>query len=231
MSWNRSTVSLLALLTVASASALFTELRAAHAQAPVAKAAPNKAEQLKRGEYLVTIGGCHDCHTPMKMTPFGPMPDFTRSLSGHPPNAPEPTGTPGKTDMALTGSDLTSWRMPYGVVYSRNITPDKSGIGDWTEAQFIKTLRVGRHQGEGRPILAPMPWPNAAAMTDEDLKAVYAYLKSIKPINNPVPDPKVPPAVIEQFVKTNEAIVAMLKAGPPPSPAPAPAAPAPTKPK
>jgi hypothetical protein len=119
--------------------------------------------------------------------------------------------------------------MPYGIVYSRNLTPDKSGIGEWTEAQFIKSLRTGRHQGEGRPLLAPMPWPSTAAMTDEDLKAVYAYLRTIKPIVNTVPDPKVPPAVIEQFAKNNQALVEMLKGPPPPSTQPSP--PATTKPK
>jgi hypothetical protein len=195
---------------------------------PSSKVAPRKAEQIKRGEYLVTIGGCNDCHTPMKMTPIGLMPDFERRLMGHPADAPDPTGTPGKTDLALTGSDLTSWKMPYGLVYSRNITPDKSGLGDWTEAQFIKSMRIGRHQGEGRPLLAPMPWPSVAAMTDEDLKAVYAYLRSIKPIANTVPDPKVPPPVIEEFGKNNAALVELLKGGPPaPKPAPGAAVPKP----
>ncbi len=171
------------------------------------EAAKTRQAQVQRGEYLVTITGCHDCHTPMKMTPMGPAPDFTRALSGHPPDAAEPAGTIGKTDMMLTGSDLTSFRMPWGIVYSRNLTPDKSGLGDWTEAQFIKTVRTGRHQGEGRPLMPPMPWPGVAAMTDEDVKAVFAYLRSIKPIVNAVPDPKVPPAAIEQFAKNNQALV------------------------
>ena len=57
---------------------------------------------------------------------------------------------------------------------------------------FIKTIREGKHQGEGRPLLPPMPWQEYANMTDDDLKAVWAYLRSIPAINNPVPDP-VPP--------------------------------------
>lgn len=245
MSCKRSTVSMLALLAVAATTAVFTSPGKALAQAaPATPAAPapaapaakpvhpaqpaqpakpaeapaaktGSAAQIKRGEYLVTIAGCHDCHTPMKMTPLGLMPDFERSLMGHPPEAPDPTGTPGKSDLALTGSDLTSWKMPYGLVYSRNLTPHKSGLGEWTEAQFIKSLREGRHQGEGRPLLAPMPWPSTAAMTEEDLKALYAYLRTIKPINNTVPDPKVPPPVIDQFAKNNAALAALLKAPPP----------------
>lgn len=186
-------------------------VKPASVAAPPTKPALPSAAQIKRGEYLVTIAGCHDCHTPLKMTTLGLMPDFERSLMGHPADAADPTGTPGKSDLALTGSDLTSWKMPYGVVYSRNLTPHKSGIGDWTEAQFIKSLREGRHQGEGRPLLAPMPWPATAAMTDEDIKALYAYLRTIKPINNTVPDPKVPPPVIDQFAKNNAALAALLK--------------------
>jgi hypothetical protein len=183
---------------------------AAAAKATPAAAAKATPAQVKRGEYLVTIAACHDCHTPMKMTPNGLAPDFSRALSGHPPDAAEPAGTAGKTDLMLSGSDLTSFRMPWGILYSRNLTPDKSGIGDWTEAQFIKTLRTGRHQGEGRALMPPMPWPNAAAMTDEDLKAVFAYLRSIKPISNTVPEPKVPPAAIDQFAKSNQALVAAM---------------------
>ena len=62
--------------------------------------------------------------------------------------------------------------------------------------------------------MPPMPWPNAAAMTDEDLKAVFAYLKSIKPIQNDVPEPKVPPAAIDQFAQSNQALVAAMSAKP-----------------
>ena len=206
----------IAAATLAPASGAAPE--AAKAKPEAAKAKPEAAKatpaQVKRGEYLVTIGSCHDCHTPMKMTPDGPAPDFSRALSGHPPDAAEPAGTAGKTDLMLSGSDLTSFRMPWGILYSRNLTPDKSGIGEWTEAQFIKTLRTGRHQGEGRALMPPMPWPNAAAMTDEDLKAVFAYLKSIKPIPNTVPEPKVPPAAIDQFAKSNQALVAAMSAKP-----------------
>jgi hypothetical protein len=202
--------------TLASSSRAAPE--AAQAKPEAAKAAPEAAKakpaQVKRGEYLVTIASCHDCHTPMKMTPDGPAPDFSRALSGHPPDAAEPAGSAGKTDLMLSGSDLTSFRMPWGILYSRNLTPDKSGIGEWTEAQFIKTLRTGRHQGEGRALMPPMPWPNAAAMSDEDLKAVFAYLKSIKPIQNTVPEPKVPPAAIDQFAKSNQALVAAMSAKP-----------------
>ena len=181
-----------------------------------------KDDPVKKGGYLVMVGGCNDCHTPLKMTPIGPAPDMDLMLSGHPVGQPDPMGTPTKADLALSGPDLTSWKLPFGIVYARNLTPDKSGLGEWTEAQFIKTMRTGRHQGDGRALLPPMPWYNFGGMTDEDLKAVWAYLKSIKPIANAVPDPKVPPPVLEQFQKTNAAIVDMVinhKAPPPAPPA------------
>jgi hypothetical protein len=212
------------------------------AAAPAAAKAPkdSKEDAAKRGAYLVTIGSCNDCHTPLKMTPLGPMPEMDRMLSGHPEGQPDPSGTLGKADLALSGPDLTAWKQPFGIVYARNLTPDKTGLGEWTEAQFIKTVRTGRHQGDGRPLLSPMPWYSVGNMTDDDLKAVWAFLRTIKPIKNTVPDPKVPPPVIEQFVKINAAIVdiainhkpppgpgaAAPPAGAPAAPATAPAAPA-----
>jgi mono/diheme cytochrome c family protein len=190
-----------------------------------ARAKSAKDDPAKRGAYLVMVGGCNDCHTPLKMTPIGPMPDMDRMLSGHPEGQLDPAGTPAKTDLALSGPDLTSWKLPFGIVYTRNLTPDKTGLGEWTEAQFIKTLRTGRHQGEARPLLPPMPWFNYGGMTDEDLKAVWAFLRSIKPIKNTVPDPKVPPPVLEQFAKTNAAVVdIVINHKAPPSPVPAAAA-------
>ena len=74
-----------------------------------------------------------------------------------------------------------------------NLTPDQnSGLGIWTEEMFIKALRTGRHMGASREILPPMPWSNYSKMTDDDLKAVYAYLRSIPAVHNRVPEP-IPP--------------------------------------
>lgn len=152
--------------------------------------------QVARGEYLVTAGGCHDCHTPLKMGPSGPEPDMSRMLSGHPASMPLPTPPPlpeGPWNWVGTGT-LTAYAGPWGVSYARNLTPDKAtGLGGWTEAMFIRTLRTGRHMGTGRPLLPPMPWPWVAKFSDDDLKAIFAYLQSIPAIKNRVPDP-VPPA-------------------------------------
>jgi hypothetical protein len=87
----------------------------------------------------------------------------------------------------------TAWAGPWGVSYTANLTPDRNtGIGIWTEDMFIKSMRNGKHMGTSRTILPPMPWPWYAKMRDEELKAIFAYLKSIPPIQNHVPDPLPP---------------------------------------
>jgi mono/diheme cytochrome c family protein len=155
-----------------------------------------KEEMQKRGEYLVTLGGCNHCHSSKVFTEMGPVPDTTKLLSGHPAGSKLASidtsmVQPGK--WILTSSDLTAWVGPWGISYAANLTPDEpTGIGTWTDEVFIKALRTGKHMGIGRPILPPMPWPDIAKATDEDLKAIFSYLKSLPPIRNQVPDP-VPP--------------------------------------
>jgi mono/diheme cytochrome c family protein len=154
-------------------------------------------EQLRRGEYLATFGGCSDCHTPKIMTPNGPAPDPSRLLSGHPANAapaPIPAGVLSPNQwVAMTNGDLTAWAGPWGISFAANLTPDAAtGLGSWTADQFIKTMRTGKHLGVGRPILPPMPWFDVAVLNDQDMKALFAYLKSVKPISNPVLQP-IPP--------------------------------------
>ncbi len=157
----------------------------------VALAAADHAEVVARGEYLVTIAGCNDCHTPFAMGPNGPAPDMTRRLSGHPqdlvmPPPPPLAAGPWGWMGAMTN---TAFAGPWGVSYAINLTPDENtGIGIWSEEIFVKTLRSGRHWGTSRPILPPMPWENFARLTDEDLSAIYAYLRSIPPIANRVPE-------------------------------------------
>lgn len=164
---------------------------------------PATVEQspVERGQYLVTIGGCHDCHTPKVMSPSGlPEPNMELALSGHPADAPYPTWKPEDLQqnnaIALTDPMLSSWAGPWGVSFAANLTPDKeTGLAEWTEDTFIQAMRTGKHQGlpNGRDILPPMPWPGIAQMTDDDLKAVWAYLRTVPPVNNQVPFP-VPPS-------------------------------------
>lgn len=157
-----------------------------------------KTELTARGQYLTTVAGCNDCHTPKVFGPHGMSFDSTRLLSGHPANDPLPPIDPKALqpgNWMLMASGLTSAVGPWGISYAANLTPDSStGIGAWDEATFIKTLRTGKHLGQenGRPILPPMPWPTIGLMTDEDLKSIYTFLHSLKPISNQVPAP-VPP--------------------------------------
>jgi hypothetical protein len=151
---------------------------------------------VERGEYLVTIGGCHDCHTPFKMGENGPEPDMDLALSGHPEQLvmpPPPDLGDGPWVWIGSGSN-TAFAGPWGISYARNLTPEElTGTGIWTEEIFIKTLRSGRHWGVSRPILPPMPWQNYGQATDEDLKSIWAYLRTVKPIKNQVPEAVVAP--------------------------------------
>jgi hypothetical protein len=192
-----------------------------------------KMDPVARGMYIASHSGCNDCHTPWVFNKdLGmPVPDMTRMLSGHPAGEPDSaTKINPKTDLALIGGDFTSFTLPFGMVYSANLTPDKeTGLGNWTEEMFVKAIRTGMHLGaEGRPILPPMPWPEFRTMTDDDLKAVFAFLHSIPAIHNPVSDPKVPKPVIDGLMKTHPKLIEMLDAAhaahgaPPAAAAPAP---------
>jgi hypothetical protein len=153
--------------------------------------------QVARGDYLVKIMGCNDCHTPWILTPRGPEPDATRLLSGHPQDFPIAAGPDlGKGPwVAAAAATNTAWAGPWGVSFTANLTPDpETGLGKWTAETFMAAIRTGRHEGQGRPILPPMPWPMYRNATDEDLRAVFAYLRSIPPIRNRVPQPIEPPA-------------------------------------
>jgi len=148
------------------------------------------------GKHLVTIAGCNDCHTPKKMTAMGPVPDTSLLLSGHP--AAMPLFAVNRKEMEGKGlavtNDMTAWVGPWGVSYSANLTPDSTGTGTWNKAQFIRAIREGKWKGlEGsRQLLPPMPWQELGEMSNEELSAIFAYLKSIKPVHNVVPEPMPP---------------------------------------
>jgi hypothetical protein len=148
---------------------------------------PGKAEKMpasptsvERGRQLVHMGGCNDCHTPK--LPTG-QPDMSRELSGH------PEGGPIQEDMEnaiTTNMMLTAWRGPWGLTLTRNITPDKeTGIGSWSLADFKKTIRTGVNP-KAEVLYPPMPIPEYQNMPDEDLEAIYNYLRTVKPVRNNV---------------------------------------------
>jgi mono/diheme cytochrome c family protein len=189
------------LVLVLLIAAVLTVVMASQASRPAVAPQPvkfSRTEQLKRGEYLVTIGGCHDCHTPWIIHPDGkPGPDMTRALSGHPESlvitkAAQLNPEGGKWGSASAPTN-TAFSGPWGVSFTANLTPDvHTGTGIWTFDIFKNTIRNGRHWGVGRPLLPPMPWFNYREMTDEDLAAVYAYTRTLKPVRNQVPEP-IPP--------------------------------------
>lgn len=150
------------------------------------------------GEHLVTIAGCNDCHTPKKMTAMGPEIDSSLLLSGHPSQLPPPDVN--RKEMEGKGliitNDLTAWVGPWGISYTANLTSDPTGIGGWQESNFITAIREGKYKGlsSARSLLPPMPWPMYKNMTDDELKAIFAYLQSTNPVKNVVPEP-VPPVL------------------------------------
>ncbi|MGE5382968.1 MAG: c-type cytochrome [Omnitrophica WOR_2 bacterium] len=195
----KSIFSMLSILTVLFFLSYCTskkENRESNDQTKVQTTEMSQADLVKKGEYLVTIGGCNDCHSPKKITEKGAEVIKETMLSGYPANRPilQPDKAALKKGFALMAMDMTQAVGPWGVSFAANLTPDPTGIGNWTEEQFMKALRQGKFKGmdNGRALLPPMPWYNYAKMTDDDIKAVFAYLKSIKPVSNVVPPPMAP---------------------------------------
>ena len=152
-----------------------------------------QVELIARGKFLVSVGGCTDCHSPKVFGPSGPQTDTTRFLAGYPAENPLPQVDmnlvqPGK--WVLFTQDITGAVGPWGASFASNLTPDnETGIGTWQLEMFLNAMRTGKHLGAGRPILPPMPWENIGKLSDEDLSAIFNYLKTLKPVKNKVPNP------------------------------------------
>jgi hypothetical protein len=206
--------SLIAALAFAAGGCARRPSASAPADAPATSQAA-AADAVARGRLLVSVGGCNDCHTPMKFdAELGmPVPDMTRMLSGHPEGAPEVSSTLTGHDLAIIGPTFTSFRLPFGVVHPANLTPDPAtGLGAWTEDMFLRAMRTGRHMGgNGRPILPPMPWANLAQQSDADLKAIFAYLRTIPAIRNDVPAPQVPDQAMTAIAAGYDKLLARMK--------------------
>jgi mono/diheme cytochrome c family protein len=132
--------------------------------------------QITRGEYLVTIGGCNDCHTPGYF--FG-KPDMSRFLGG---------------------SDVGFEIPGVGVVVGPNITPDKeTGIGSWSLEQIVTAIQTGQRP-DGRVLAPIMPWHAFAQLTADDAMAIAAFLQNAKSVKNNVPDPVKPGEKVSTFM-------------------------------
>ena len=153
-------------------------------------AQPVASASVERGAYLVKIMACNDCHTPWTMGPNGPAPDMTRMLSGHPEGMKMPPTPALEMPWMWAGAaSMTAFTGPWGVSYAANLTPDENtGLGIWTEEMFVNAIRQGKHMGTSRAIQPPMPWQQYSNLTDADLKSVFAYLRTLPPIVNHVPD-------------------------------------------
>jgi hypothetical protein len=153
----------------------------------------DSTELIKRGEYLVSIIGCDDCHSPKKHGPHGPeiIPELRLSGFQQHGSLPEVDVSEIEKGWALFSPDLTGAVGPWGKSFAANLTSDASGIGLWSEEQFFRAIRDGKYKGlEGsRPLLPPMPWFIYRNMTDEDLKSIFTYLKTVPAVRNIVPAP------------------------------------------
>lgn len=125
---------------------------------------PDLSTPEKRGKYLVTIAGCADCHTP-------------QDAHGQP----------------LPGMDFAGGLIldgPWGRVASANITPDPSGISYYDQAMFTQAMRTGFVGA--RKLNQIMPWHDYRGKTDEDIAAVFAYIKTLKPVQHHVDNTEPP---------------------------------------
>jgi mono/diheme cytochrome c family protein len=192
MKRDRLTTVLLALTLTVLSGAMVRAITPAPAKSPETP----DAASVERGAYLVRAMGCNDCHTPWKMGPRGPEPDMTRALTGHPADVvmPPPPSLPPGPWVWMGAATNTAFAGPWGVSFTANLTPDpETGLGKWNAEMFIATMRTQRHEGKGRPLLPPMPAQMIANLSDADLKAVFAYLQSLPPVSNRVPQPIDPP--------------------------------------
>lgn len=162
-------------------------------------------DSIKRGEYLVKTIGCHDCHSPKRMTERGPEEIPELALSGYQAGDSLPTINSEilQSGWILMTGDLTAAVGPWGVSFASNITSDATGVGNWNIERFKTAMREGKLKGDkgGRMMLPPMPWQNFGKLSDEDLESMFKYLQSTKPVKNAVPPP-IPPNKLDSLRTT-----------------------------
>jgi mono/diheme cytochrome c family protein len=152
----------------------------------------SQSDMVQRGKYLVdAVGACGHCHTPRTGAEY----NMAMYLAGHPANEPYPRYNFSMMQQGifiLTSPQMSAFSGPFGTSFASNLTPDKeTGLGEWTEKMFINAMRTGHHQGNtsNRKIFPPMPTKHYAQMNDADLKAILAYLRTIKSVKNEVNPP------------------------------------------
>ena len=188
---RKTVLNLTAIAVVASVVFVACQDSAASEEKSIAM---TKEEMVKRGAYLVNTIGCDDCHSPKRMGANGPEIIPELRLSGYPSERPITKADTNvvKKGWMLFADDLTTAVGPWGQSFAANLTSDITGTGNWKEEQFIKAIREGKYKGldNTRPLLMPMPWFVYRNLTDDDLKSIFAFLQTTKPVNNVVPSPK-----------------------------------------
>ena len=165
-------------------------------------------DEIEKGKIITEIFGCADCHSPKIKEGEFLVNDPDKLFSGHPqdnvlPQFPPDIIGPDKWRGLFTDS-MTAWGGPWGISYSANLTPDKkTGIGELTEENFVSILNIGIHSNMNRKLMQPMPWKEISELRNEDLKAVYKYLRTVKPVKNKVPE-SVPLNNHENLVQNKE---------------------------
>lgn len=151
------------------------------------------AAWIAQGSHLVTITGCNDCHTPKSFTPNGPQFHADRLLSGFNADQPVPDFDTlrAKAGWVQMNPDMTAAAGPWGITFAANLTQGASGAASWPFENFKRAMREGKAKGleNNRMLLPPMPWQNYAALTDDEIKAIYLYLQSIPAVENLPPQP------------------------------------------
>lgn len=160
-------VVLLVLLSFVSAALVYVSAALPDVGAPPDIEVELTQERIDRGKHLANnVMACMHCHTPQEKTKFA---------------------HPLKADMLGAGGNLFSADkegLP-GNYYSPNLTP--ANLGDWTDGEIYRAITAGVNK-DGRALFPIMPWPNYAKMNQEDIYSVIAYLRTLDPIENEVPE-------------------------------------------
>ena len=163
---------LLTLLTIAGAGFGYLYFRKPASQPPASLHVAATPERVARGKYLFALADCDGCHSPHDESKlYLPVIEARRG----------------------SGQRMSEEGLP-GAVVASNITPDReTGIGAWTEDEFVQRFKnfdnASAYKGEDLKMgefNSIMPWSNYSQMTEEDLRAMYAYLMSVKPIQNKI---------------------------------------------
>ena len=139
-------------------------------------------EMLERGEYLAHIAGCVSCHTPMREEYNVPPTEWSLEQL-------QTVGWRFEDTQDLENDLFAGGRAfelgPMGVIFTPNLTPDSTGLGDWTDEEIETAIRIGVNK-DGRRLFPLMPYANFFNWAESDMQALIMFLRSVDPIENEV---------------------------------------------